>query len=72
MENIAFERGFNPCKRPIFFQDEGGEIANCKTYIKNVLEALSRNTPIADLRHYERQGRPDRQKKIATLIFLCC
>ena len=25
MEHIAFMRGFNPCKRPIFFQDEGGE-----------------------------------------------
>ena len=25
MEHIAFERGFNPCKRPMFFQDEGGE-----------------------------------------------
>ena len=24
MNNIAFERGFDPCKGQIFFQDEGG------------------------------------------------
>ena len=29
----------------IFFQDECGEIASCKTYIKNVIVALSRNAP---------------------------
>ena len=29
-----FEHGFDSYKRLISFQDEGGEIANCKTYIK--------------------------------------
>ena len=43
---ISFERGFNSCMRLLFFQDEGGEIANYKTCIKNVIVALSRNAPI--------------------------
>ena len=46
MTAISFERRFNSCMRLAFFQDEGGEIANCKTCIKNVIVALSRNAPI--------------------------
>ena len=44
--STVFERGFDSCMWLIFFQDEGGEIANCKTYVKNVIVALSRNAPI--------------------------
>ena len=43
--STVFERGFDSCMWLIFFQDEGGEIANCKTYVKNVIVALSRNEP---------------------------
>ena len=46
MLSTVFERGFDSCMWLIFFQDEGGEIANCKTYVKNVIVALSRNAPI--------------------------
>ena len=39
MKQIAFEHGFDPCKRPIFF-------ANCKTYINKagytVLEKVTK------------------------------
>ena len=45
MMAVSFERGFDSCMRLVFFQDEGGEIANCKTCIKNVIVALSRNAP---------------------------
>ena len=44
----AFEQGFDSCQRLIFFQDEGSEIANCKTHIENVIVASSRNAPIVD------------------------
>ena len=40
------ESGFESCMCLIFFQDECGKIANCKTYMKNVIVALSRNTPL--------------------------
>ena len=43
--STVFERGFDSCMRLLFFQDEGGEIVNCKTCIKNVIVALSRNAP---------------------------
>ena len=39
------ESGFESCMGLLFFQDECGKIANCKTYMKNVIVALSRNTP---------------------------
>ena len=37
--STVFEHGFDSCMWLIFFQDEGGEIANCKTYVKNVIVA---------------------------------
>lgn len=46
--STGVEGGFESCMRLIFFQDEFGKIANCKTYMKNVILALSRNTPNID------------------------
>ena len=50
MKSSIVERGFDSCICCLFFQDEGGEIANCKTYIRNVFVALSGNAPMVDSR----------------------
>ena len=39
----AFECGYDSGKYQILFQVEGCKITYCKTFIKNVIRALSRN-----------------------------